>query len=94
MILPCRDSYGRSVGFGVPPLFSPGAHPHEALTGSQDAIGAAMAESDDPSFVAKAKKIKGLQTVVADQIVQWVTRPASYTNFGQSAVMLSGPFVV
>ncbi len=42
------------------------------LTVSQDAIGVAMAESDDPSFAAKAKKIKGLQTVVADQIVQWV----------------------
>jgi lantibiotic leader peptide-processing serine protease len=42
------------------------------LQSNMPAIGVATAVSDDPNFAARARKISGVSSVDADQVVQWV----------------------
>ncbi|MBC7897288.1 MAG: S8 family serine peptidase [Cytophagaceae bacterium] len=42
------------------------------LTASLDAIGVAVASSDDPSFPARASRIRGVSGVDPDVVLQWV----------------------
>jgi thermitase len=45
------------------------------LVRTQDEIGLAQAESDDPGFAARLAATPGIRAVVRDEIVQWVPSP-------------------
>ncbi len=55
-----------------------------AVTASLEQIGVVIATSDDPGFAARAGRVRGVETVVADQVVQFTDPDQPTVELGEA----------